>query len=73
MASSSNRRPSKRGNAVARQGIDPARNPSRPLSVDELIAERNTPPLTVKQLAEKWAGVFEAEFWEEVRRGARSR
>jgi hypothetical protein len=45
----------------------------RPKTVDEIIAERSTPPLTVGQLVEKWRGVFEEEFWEEVRRDALSR
>jgi len=53
-------------------GAEPPRDLSPPQSVDEIIAARPTPPLTVERLFEKWAGVFEPDFWEEVRRGARS-
>ena len=53
-------------------GAEPPRDLSRPQTVDEIIAARPTPPLTVERLFEKWAGVFEPDFWEEVRRAARS-
>jgi hypothetical protein len=70
---SRNRHISERGGTDADRRVDPAWNPTRPKSIDEIIAERSTPPLTVRQLVDKWAGVFEPEFWEDVRRGARSR
>jgi hypothetical protein len=29
------------------------------------------PPLTMDEMVKKWAGVFEPEFWEEVRKARR--
>jgi hypothetical protein len=40
--------------------------PETPLS--ELVNGAGQRPLTIDQIVEKWAGVFEPEFWEEVRR-----
>ena len=40
-------------------------------ALDAIIAARPFPPLSVQQMREKWLGVFEPEFWEEVRRAAR--
>jgi hypothetical protein len=36
-----------------------------------LLNGRGEPPLTFDQIIEKWAGVFEPEFWDEVRKAPR--
>jgi hypothetical protein len=41
--------------------------------LEAIIAARPFPPLTVRQMREKWLGVFEPEFWDEVLRASRSR
>ena len=39
---------------------------SRPAAEIPLLNGAGKPPLTIDQLIEKWAGVFEPEFWDEV-------
>ncbi len=39
--------------------------PGTPLS--ELVNGAGQRPLIIDQIVEKWTGVFEPEFWEEVR------
>jgi hypothetical protein len=40
---------------------------THPRTLDEIIAERDTPPLKAEEIIAKWSGVFEPEFWEAVR------
>ncbi len=41
---------------------------SRPVAEIPLLNGHGKPPLTLDQIAKKWAGVFEPEFWDEVRK-----
>jgi hypothetical protein len=47
--------------------LGPCNDWTHPRTLDEIIAERDTPPLTIDEMVKKWAGVFEPEFWEAVR------
>ena len=40
---------------------------NHPKTLEELIAERDTPWPTAEQIMDEWVGAFEPEFWEAVR------